>query len=110
MSYCNPVEGKIKLEIYIEMGDFMSSRKVNGNLNVIGDTLRKYRKQKKLSQAGLARELNLLGILIHKNDIGFIEANKRTVKDYELWGFHKVLGVPLDMFFTDIDNKLGNND
>jgi len=27
---------------------------------------------------------------MHKNDIYLIEANKRTVKDYELWGFIKV--------------------
>lgn len=87
----------------------MSSRKVNNNLSVIGDTLRKYRKEKKLSQAGLAREMHLLGIPVHKNDICFIEANKRTVKDYELWAFSKILEVPFDTFFSDINDKLGNN-
>lgn len=33
------------------MGDFMAVRKLNGNLNVIGPNLVKYRKKNHLSQA-----------------------------------------------------------
>ena len=51
----------------------MSVRKLNNNLNVIGDNLRKCRKEKHLSQANLTMELNLLGINMHKNDIYMIE-------------------------------------
>lgn len=43
---------------------------------------------------------------IHKNDIWLIEANKRTVKDYELWGFVKVLNIDYADLFKDIENKL----
>ncbi len=77
----------------------MSVRKLNDRVNVIGENLKKYRKMKKLSQAGLARGLNLLGIPAHKNDICLIEANKRTVKDYELWGCMKVLDVKVEDLF-----------
>lgn len=38
----------------------MAVRKLNNNFNVIGNNLRKYRKMKNLSQADLARSLNLL--------------------------------------------------
>lgn len=69
----------------------MAVRKLNNNLNVIGDNLRKYRKEKHLSQSNLTMELNLLGINMHKNDIYMIENNKRSVKDYEVWGFMKIL-------------------
>ena len=86
----------------------MSVRKLNNNLNVIGDNLRKYRKEKHLSQADLTMELNLLGINLHKNDIYMIENNKRTVKDYEIWGFIKILNITFDDLFAGIENKLEN--
>ena len=84
----------------------MSVRKLNNNLNVIGDNLRKYRKEKHLSQANLTMELNLLGIHMHKNDIYMIENNKRSVKDYEVWGFMKILNITYDDLFAGIENKL----
>ena len=61
----------------------MAVRKLNNNLNVIGKNLRKHRKAKHFSQADLMKDLNLFEINMHKNDIYMIEANKRTVKDYE---------------------------
>ena len=42
----------------------MAVRKLNNNLNVIGDNLRNYRKEKHLSQADLTMELNLLLLFI----------------------------------------------
>ena len=84
----------------------MAVRRLNNNLNVIAENLKYHRKLKHLSQADLTRELNLLGINMHKNDIFLIEANKRTVKDYELWGFIKVLGITYDDLFNGIENKL----
>lgn len=86
----------------------MAVRKLNGNMNVIGTNLRHYRKVKHLSQAELTQELNLLGIPIYKNDIWLIEANKRTVKDYELWGFIKVLDISSDDLFNGINAILND--
>lgn len=84
----------------------MAVRKLNNNLNVIGENLRKYRIEKHLSQSALIRELNLMGINVHKNDIWLIEANKRTVKDYELWGFVEVLNISYQDLFDGIEDKL----
>lgn len=84
----------------------MAVRKLNNNLNVIGENLRKYRIEKHLSQANLTMELNLLGINLHKNDIYMIENNKRTVKDYEVWGFMKVLNISYNDLFNGIEDKL----
>jgi len=58
----------------------MAVRKLNNNLNVIGENLRNYRKEKHLSQADLTMELNLLGINLHKNDVYMIENNKEVLK------------------------------
>ena len=71
-----------------------------------GDNLRNYRKEKHLSQADLTMELNLLGINLHKNDVYMIENNKRSVKDYEVWGFIKVLNISYDDLFAGIEDKL----
>ena len=80
----------------------MAVRKLNGNMNVIGTNLRHYRKAKHLSQAELTQELNLLGIPIYKNDIWLI------VKDYELWGFIKVLDISFDDLFNGINAILND--
>ena len=84
----------------------MAVRKLNNNLNVIGENLRNYRKEKHLSQADLTMELNLLGINLHKNDVYMIENNKRSVEDYEVWGFIKVLNISYDDLFAGIEDKL----
>lgn len=84
----------------------MAVRKLNNNLNVIGENLRNYRKEKHLSQADLTMKLNLLGINLHKNDVYMIENNKRSVKDYEVWGFIKVLNISYDDLFAGIEDKL----
>ena len=84
----------------------MAVRKLNNNLNVIGENLRNYRKEKHLSQADLTMELNLLGINLHKNDVYMIENNKRSVKDYEVWGFIKVLNISYDELFAGIEDIL----
>lgn len=86
----------------------MAVRKLNGNLNVIGENLRKYRISKHLSQDNLTQELNLMGINIHKNDIYLIESNQRTVKDFELWGFVKVLEIDYIDLFKGIEQILEN--
>lgn len=84
----------------------MSIRKLNDNFNVISDNLIKLRTAKHLSQADIASDLNLIGINIHKNDISKIEANDRVVKDYELYGFAKVLGVSILDLLDGIEDKL----
>ena len=84
----------------------MSIRKLNDGFNVISNNLIKLIKAKHPSQADVANDLNLLGINIHKNDISKIEANVRVVKDYELYGFEKVLGVSILDLLDGIEGKL----
>ena len=84
----------------------MSIRKLNDSYNVISDNLIELRKAKHLSQADVANDLNLLGINIHKNDISKIESNTRVVKDYELYGLAKVLGISIPELLAGIEDKL----
>lgn len=84
----------------------MSLRTLNNYYNVISENLIKYRKAKHFSQSDLVKDLNLLGINMHKNDISLIEANKRTVRDYELWGIMKVLNISFEDLISGIETKL----
>ncbi len=43
---------------------------------------------------------------MHKNDIYLIESNSRTVKDYEVWGFLKILDISFEDLYEGIEEKL----
>ena len=54
-----------------------NSRKVNGNLNVVGNKIKYYRESNNLSYQKLSDKLMLLGVDIHKQAIYNIEIGKR---------------------------------
>lgn len=94
----------IKLLYHYLRGVKMGARKLNDNLNIIAKNLRKYREEKKLSQPDICRELALMGITMYNNDIYKIEHNKRTVKDYELYAFCKVLEISYEQLFKGAED------
>ena len=80
--------------------------KYNGNMNVIGRLLKEYRNKQKLSYEKLSAKLELIGISIHKQSLYDIENNKRTVKDYELFGIAYVLGIDVNDLFKDVKKDI----
>lgn len=73
-------------------------------MNLIGDNLRRLRRQRKMSQQALANKLETLAIYICRGSISRIEDKQRTVTDIELYGLAKVLGVSIqELFPTEID-------
>ena len=81
----------------------MKVKTLNGNLNIIGQNLRKYRKQKKISQPELCKKLDLLGVTMYICDIYEIEYGKKTVKDFEALAFCKVLNITLNDLYSNTD-------
>ena len=77
--------------------------KYDGKINVIGDNLRKYRIEQGLSYEKLSAKLELLGIIIHKQSLYDVEKNKWVVKDYELYAISKVLKLPIDKLFENVE-------
>ncbi len=71
----------------------MKTKNLNGYYNVVGQNIRKYREHKSISQRQLANKLNLKGINLYHSDISRIEANDLFIRDYELIGIYKVLGI-----------------
>ena len=47
----------------------MKVKTLNGNLNIVGNNLRKFRKLKKISQPEICRKLDLLGVTMYLNDL-----------------------------------------
>lgn len=71
---------------------------IGGDLNIVKDRIRFYRKERNYTYEKLSNELMLCGIDINKQEIYKIEKGIRTVVDYELCGFMKVL----DVSFSDL--------
>ena len=80
----------------------------NGNMNVIGRLLKEYRIKKDLSYEKLSAKLELMGISIHKQSLYDIENNKRTVKDYELFGIAYILGIDVNHLLLDMRKNFKN--
>ena len=77
----------------------------DGNMNVIGRLLKEYGIKQNISYEKLSAKLELMGISIHKQSLYDIENNKRTVKDYELFGIAYVLVIDINDLLKDIKRK-----
>ena len=78
------------------------ARIIDGNdMNLIGSKLKKYRKQKKMSQQALSNKLELMGVYVCRGSISRIEDRSRTVTDIELYAFSLALGVSVNDLFDE---------
>ena len=68
-------------------------------MNMVGDNIKKLRKQQKMSQQELANKLELMAIYVCRGSISRIEDKSRTVTDIELYGIAKVLNVQINELF-----------
>lgn len=78
------------------MGDAVKIYSYNGRKNISGNRIREARLKLKLSQAELAAQMQVEGIIIERDSISRIEIGTRFIPDYELPVFSKVLKVPVE--------------
>ena len=71
--------------------------------NLVGEKVRAARIKKGLSQQELSDRLETLAIYICRGSVSRVEDRLRTVSDIELYGLSKVLDVPVDEFFRDVE-------
>lgn len=83
----------------------MGARKLNNKYNILSTNLRNYRLERGMSQADICRELSLIGVTMYSADIYDIEYNLRTIKDYEVYAFAKVLKVSLDELYKGTEKE-----
>ena len=85
--------------IFYDIQETLTDMKIydyNGKKNISGDRIREARQRKRLSQADLAAQMQVEGIIIERDSISRIEIGTRFVPDYELPVFSKVLNVSVD--------------
>ena len=69
--------------------------------------IKKYEEKMNVVSEELSAKLELKGISIHKQSLYDIECNKRTVKDYELFGIASILKVDVNDLFVDMKKSFG---
>lgn len=75
-------------------------KKYEDKSNVIGNIIKKYRTDKKLSKAELSRQLQLHAVYIDRIQIYRMETGQMIIKDFELIALCKVLNIP----FSELEN------
>ena len=75
-------------------------------LNISNKQIKKHRLAQKLSYEKLSLKLMLLGIDISAQSLYHIEANKRTVTDFELCAIAKCLNINPTELFNDFESYL----
>lgn len=69
------------------------------DMNIVGDNIKRLRKQQKMSQQELSNKLELLGVYVCRGSISRIEDKSRTVTDIELFAISQVLKTPVTELF-----------
>lgn len=67
--------------------------------NLIGEKVKKLRKEKHMSQQQLSDRLKTMAIYICRGSVSRIEDGSRTVTDIELYGLSQILATPIEDFF-----------
>ena len=80
------------------------ARIIDGDkMNIVGDSVRKYRIMRKMSQQKLSNQLELLGVYVCRGSVSRIEDKSRTVTDIEIYAIAKVLNVEITDLFDAFD-------
>lgn len=69
--------------------------------NIVGNKIKKYRIEQKLSQKELSERLETYAVYICRGSISRIESHERTVTDFELRAMAKILKVPVEELFDE---------
>lgn len=72
----------------------------NGRKNVIGDNVRRLRRQKKMTQRELTTRVQLAGVDMERLTIGRIENGERFVSDYEVRAIKEALDTTYEALYA----------
>lgn len=79
--------------------------KIIDNENIIGANIRRLRKQKKIGQTELVKQLQLVNTDITRETLVKIEAGRQHIKLSQLNSIKRTLEVDYEALLTDPDNK-----
>lgn len=75
-----------------------------GIRNILGPTIKFYRKEMGLTQEELTARLNIQGIDIDRPILTKIENQSRELYDYEIYAIAKVFQIDYNDLFKDVSN------
>jgi transcriptional regulator with XRE-family HTH domain len=73
---------------------------------MVGTRIRQARREKGVTQLGLAAKLQLLGVMIDRSGIAKLESGIRPVSDIEIVAICKVLDINILWLFEEKDKLL----
>jgi transcriptional regulator with XRE-family HTH domain len=76
-----------------------TNRTETGRNNIVGVTVREYRKQLRISQRELADRLQIIGLDIDKNAVQRIESGQRFITDIELIYLAQVFNITVEELY-----------
>lgn len=76
-----------------------TNRTETGSNNIVGVTVREYRKQLRISQRELADRLQIIGLDIDKNAVQRIESGQRFITDIELIYLAQVFNITVEELY-----------
>lgn len=79
--------------------------KIIDHKNVIGANVRRLRKQKRVGQTELVKQLQLANIAITRETLVKIESGRQHIKLSQLNGIKRILEVEYDGLLTDESNQ-----
>ncbi|EXJ24505.1 hypothetical protein ADIAL_0020 [Alkalibacterium sp. AK22] len=82
----------------------MREDKIIDNENIIGANIRRLRKQKKIGQTELVKQLQLMNTDITRETLVKIEAGRQHIKLSQLNGIKRTLEVDYEALLTDQSN------
>ena len=75
--------------------------KAYGECNLIGRTVEKLRKERKIKQKDFIAKLQVFGLDINPTSYSKLEGQVRIATDKEVYAIAKVLGVEIDELYVD---------
>lgn len=75
----------------------------NSSINIIGNNIKKFRKDQNLSQEYLCARLQTMGYQISRSDISKIENKKKFISDFEVLGFSKALKISIEKLYEGLE-------
>ena len=70
--------------------------------NIVGEKVKKFREERKLSQKDLSERLETQAIYICRGSMSRIETHERTVTDFELRAMARILSVSIEELFEEV--------
>ena len=78
-------------------------KKYENKNNVIGNLIKEYRENAKLSKTEVSRQLQLHTVYIDRTELKRMEEGRMIIKDFELIALFKVLKIPLEKLLDLIE-------